>query len=132
MLNKDKYNLTDLGLRKVFFDDPYKYNVVDKDGRVIDVIQIETTDGDLILELFKWLESDARVLTPRELEYLLGVVEPFRTMVEGVTKKEGVKLGQEYIAISIKGDSNICLPHFPRNMYYRGLELDKMYKLHEL
>ena len=129
MLNKDKYRLTELQVRRIFTDDPYQYKIIDKDGRVIDFIKLES---DLVLELFEWLEQESKLLTPEERDYLVGVIKPFTLSVLGITKKEGVKLGQEYIVIKIRDDSNICLPHFPCNMYYRGLELNKIYKLSDL
>lgn len=132
MLNKDKYRLTELQVRRIFKDDPYQYKIIDKDGRVIDFIKLETTESDFVLELFKWLEQESKLLTPEERDYLVGVIKPFTLSVLGITKKDGVKLGQEYIAIKIIDDSNICLPHFPCNMYYRGLELDRTYSFKEL
>lgn len=84
-----------------------------------------------------WLNSECKepVLTDEEREYLSSVIKPFRKFVVFLEKLES-KEGWEKIAFySLNLKSWECmtnLPPFQSGTRFKGMELNKQYKLEEL
>lgn len=89
--------------------------------------RILTTD--VIIE---WLASEyvEPLLNKQELEYLAGVISPFKDRVNYIYKKELTKHG----SITIVYDETIYLqlPTFKAGEMYRGMEANRKYTLEEL
>ena len=77
------------------------------------------------------IEIEIELLTPKEKEYLEGVIKPFKDKVRYIAKSE-MDNNLEYLCINIKDDYHLCFPNFLRNKYYKGLEIEKKYTLKEL
>ncbi len=82
--------------------------------------------------LFVWLfeEYQVPVLDDVEKEYLSAVIKPFKGDVDYICKR--LNHGGYYIAIVSNGSDVMKLPYFPNNEMYKGMELDRRYKLREL
>lgn len=82
--------------------------------------------------LFVWLfeEYQVPVLDDVEKEYLSAVIKPFNGDVDYICKR--LNHGGYYIAIVSNGSDVMKLPYFPNNKMYKGMELDRRYKLREL
>lgn len=82
--------------------------------------------------LFAWLfeEYQVPVLDDVEKEYLSAVIKPFKGDVDYICKR--LNHGGYYIAIVSNGSDVMKLPYFPNNEMYKGMELDRIYKLREL
>lgn len=82
--------------------------------------------------LFAWLfkEYQVPVLDNVEKEYLSAVIKPFKGDVDYICKR--LNHGGYYIAIVSNGSDVTKLPYFPNNEMYKGMELDRRYKLKEL
>ena len=81
---------------------------------------------------FKWLceEYEETILDNAEIEYLSAVIKPFKGDVDYICKR--LNHGGYYIAIVSNGSDVMKLPYFPNNEMYKGMELDRRYKLREL
>ena len=82
--------------------------------------------------LFVWLfeEYEEPVLDNVERKYLSAVIKPFKGDVDYICKR--LNHGGYYIAIVSNGSDVMKLPYFPNNKMYKGMELDRRYKLREL
>lgn len=82
--------------------------------------------------LFAWLfkEYQVPVLDNVEKEYLSAVIKPFKGDVDYICKR--LNHGGYYIAIVSNGSDVMKFPYFPNNKMYKGMELDRRYKLMEL
>lgn len=79
------------------------------------------------------IKIEIELLTPKEKEYLEGVIKPFKDKVEYIIKYYKDEYNpKEYIYLSIKDEFPTCLPEFEANKYYKGLERTKRYTLKEL
>ena len=110
----------------------------------LDIIKVQRIDSTFIGECFN-LEDDKtkiraietiyerkeEILDEEEKEYLSAVVKPFRDKVEYVKKHAYIARNEEYIMISVENDT-INFPNFEENTMYKGMELNKTYKLEEL
>lgn len=81
---------------------------------------------------FRWLfeEYEEPVLDNVERKYLSAVIKPFKGDVDYICKR--LNHGGYYIAIVSNGSDVMKLPYFPNNEMYKGMELDRRYKLKEL
>ena len=81
---------------------------------------------------FRWLfeEYEEPVLDNVERKYLSAVIKPFKGDVDYICKR--LNYGGYYIAIASNGSDVMKLPYFPNNKMYKGMELDRRYKLREL
>lgn len=81
---------------------------------------------------FRWLfeEYEEPVLDNVERKYLSAVIKPFKDDVDYICKR--LNYGGYYIAIVSNGSDVMKLPYFPNNKMYKGMELDRRYKLREL
>ena len=76
--------------------------------------------------------ADEPLLTPKEKEYLEGVIRPFKEVVDYIVKARDNYNMKEYIFIRICNGECISLPYFNFNEYYKNLESEKEYTLKEL
>lgn len=92
-------------------------------------IKVEKYATDAILE---WMAQPYRepILDDVEKEYLSAVIKPFKGDVDYICKR--LNHGGYYIAIVSNGSDVMKLPYFPNNKMYKGMELDRRYKLREL
>lgn len=82
--------------------------------------------------LLVWLFEEYKepILDEVEREYLSAVIKPFKGDVDYICKR--LNHGGYYIAIVSNGSDVMKLPYFPNNEMYKGMELDRRYKLKEL
>ena len=80
----------------------------------------------------KWLfeDSEKPVLDEVERKYLSDVIKPFVHRVSYFVKK--LNRSGYYIAIIVNNFDVINLPYFTRNTMYKGMEVNRKYKLKEL
>ena len=76
------------------------------------------------------LEIEEPILDEEERKYLSGVIRPFRNEI-GYIMKINTQCG-EYIEITFKNDERIVFPYFVKKSMYKGMELNKEYRLEEL
>lgn len=95
---------------------------------------------DLTREQFKkWYEEnknreveiEIELLTPKEKEYLEGVIRPFKDKVISISKRS-FNINLEYISIMLKDDFRVNFPNFVRNNYYKDMKVLKEYTLKDL
>ena len=78
-----------------------------------------------------------QILDDAERRYLKGVIKPFRNDVLSIQKSSGLYASHYYDEISVYYESfghDLCfdLPPFEKGTMYKGMELDREYKLEEL
>ena len=80
----------------------------------------------------KWLfeDSEKPVLDEVERKYLSDVIKPFVHRVSYIVKK--LNGSGYYIAIVVNNFDVMNLPYFTRNTMYKGMEVNRKYKLKEL
>lgn len=80
----------------------------------------------------KWLleEEKESVLDEVERKYLSDVIKPFGHRVSYIVKR--LNGSGYYIAIILNNFDVMNLPHFTRNTMYKGMEVNRKYKLKEL
>ena len=80
----------------------------------------------------KWLleEYEEPVLDELERKYLSDVIKPFGHRVSYIVKK--MNGSGYYIAIVVNNFDVMNLPYFTRNTMYKGMEVNRKYKLKEL
>lgn len=86
----------------------------------------------------EWLLEEAKesILGDVEKEYLSAVINPFRKIIVDASKHR-LNNDLEYIAIRVKSlkedeEENMCFPAFKIGTMYKGMELDKKYRLEDL
>lgn len=82
--------------------------------------------------ILDWMAQPYRepILDDVERKYLSEVIRPFKGDVDYICKR--LNHGGYYIAIVSNGSDVTKLPYFPNNEMYKGMELDRRYKLKEL
>ena len=80
----------------------------------------------------KWLfeDSEKPVLDEVERKYLSDVIKPFVHRVSYIVKR--LNGSGYYIAIIVNNFDVMNLPYFTRNTMYKGMEVNRKYKLKEL
>lgn len=76
-------------------------------------------------------ERKEEVLDAAEKRYLAGVIRPFRDKVKYIYKGQEWSNIKEFIHIELKEDA-LDLPYFKKGTMYKGMEIDRNYKLEEL
>ena len=95
----------------------------------------EFTTFDKILKSKKvklTLEVEEPILDEAERKYLSNVIRPFRDRVKNIIKHNSYYKNEEYIVIYSGHDISISFPNFKKGTMYKGMELNKEYKLEEL
>lgn len=84
-------------------------------------------------EALEWLTEEYKepVLDDVEKAYLRAVIKPFRNRIRFIVKIRYKLFEQEFIYISVEGDS-ITFPPFKLGTKYKGMEVGKPYSLEEL
>ena len=82
--------------------------------------------------VLKWLleEEKEPVLDEVERKYLSDIIKPFVHRVSYIVKK--LNGSGYYIAIVVNNFDVMNLPYFTRNTMYKGMEVNRKYKLKEL
>lgn len=82
--------------------------------------------------LVNWLLQDYKepILDDGERKYLSAVIKPFKGDVDYICKR--LNHCGYYIAIVSNVSDVMKLPYFPNNEMYKGMELNRRYKLKEL
>ena len=88
-------------------------------------------------QLIEWLLSEYKepVLTEEEKEYLSSVIKPFRKFVVYIEKIKYIDGWEKIIFYSLNLKSWECmtnLPPFQSGTRFKGMKLNKQYKLEEL
>ena len=88
-------------------------------------------------KLQKWANSEYRepILTEEEKEYLSSVIKPFRKFVVYIEKIKYIDGWEKIIFYSLNLKSWECmtnLPPFQSGTRFKGMKLNKQYKLEEL
>ena len=80
----------------------------------------------------KWLAEEFKeaVLDEVERKYLSDVIKPFGHRVSYIVKR--MNGSGYYIAIILNNFDVMNLPYFTRNTMYKGMTVDRQYKLKEL
>lgn len=83
-------------------------------------------------DILDWMAQPYKepILDDAERKYLSAVIKPFKGDVDYICKR--LNYGGYYIAIVSNGSDVMKLPYFPNNKMYKGMELDRRYKLREL
>lgn len=76
-------------------------------------------------------ERKEEVLDETERKYLADVIRPFRDKVKYIYKGQEWSNIKEFIHIELKEDA-LDLPYFKKGTMYKGMEIDRNYKLEEL
>ncbi len=77
------------------------------------------------------LEVEEPILDGAERKYLSGVIRPFKDRIKFI-RKNRFPTGREYIHIETKDNDMMDMFPFQKETMYKGLELNKEYKLEEL
>ena len=112
------------------FDNPR--GVIKKIGEIFGC-QIKVERGEHATDaLLEWMAQPYKepILDDAERKYLSAVIKPFKCDVDYICKR--LNHGGYYIAIVSNGTDVMKLPYFPNNEMYKGMELDRIYKLREL
>lgn len=83
-------------------------------------------------DCIRWLAEEYKepVLDEVERKYLSDVIKPFVHRVSYIVKK--LNGSGYYIAIVVNNFDVMNLPYFTRNTMYKGMEVNRKYKLKEL
>ena len=76
--------------------------------------------------------GEKSILDIEEKAYLEAVLRPFKDRVNFVYKRDGYDEEQEYIVVYLKDGDDCTLPFFKKGTMYKGMKLDKPYKLKDL
>ena len=76
-------------------------------------------------------ERKEEVLDAAEKRYLSDVIRPFKNRVKYIYKGQLWSNNKEFINIILKEDT-LDLPYFKKGTMYKGMEIDRNYKLEEL
>lgn len=137
MKNKEKYDI-----RYMTFDVSQNKNGTIKsidiyyDLKRIEKINFlsETSAKQAMNAIGNWLEEEyvPDILTDEEKTYLSAVIKPFRKDIKYITKKDFAIKAKEYLLIKVHDLSTAALPLFEKETMYKGMEVNKNYKLEEL
>lgn len=129
MKNKEKYDLKEL---KIKWLDHKSMEINADDG----VYRLNSNSNAVLLRgLVNWLESEYKepILDNEEREYLKAVISPWRDKVKSICKENFFKGEYQYIVIRFKTDEGgVCLPNFPEDSMYKGMEIGEKYSLEDL
>ena len=94
----------------------------------------ETSATQAMNAIGNWLEEEYKpnILDEKEKAYLTAVIKPFRKDIKYITKKDFVIKAKEYLLIKMHDLNTAGLPLFEKGTMYKGMEVNKNYKLEEL
>lgn len=104
----------------------FSEDLKDEDGvKENDIVKVERpTQYETVFE------RKEEILDEVEKRYLANVIRPFRKRVQSIAKHYYME--NEHIILFIKGSPNIMLPFFAEGTMYKGMELNKEYRLKKL
>lgn len=84
-------------------------------------------------DILEWMAQpyEESILDDAEKAYLSAVIKPFRNRIRFIVKIRYKLLEQEFIYISVEGNS-ITFPPFKLGTKYKGMEVNIKYSLEEL
>ena len=133
MKNKEKYNLRQIDIstktkdgKILFFELKIRGKTIYQQIYLYGVFACEAMEG-----MIGWLEEEyvPDILTDKEKAYLSSVIKPFREKVKYIKKIDYEK--KEYLKIYL-GNEAVPFPFFTKGTMYKGMEVNKNYKLEEL
>lgn len=133
MKNKEKYNLRQIDIstktkygKILFFELKIRGKTIYQQIYPYGVFACEAMEG-----MIGWLEEEyvPDILTDKEKAYLSSVIKPFREKVKYIKKIDYEK--KEYLKIYL-GNEAVPFPFFTKGTMYKGMEVNKNYKLEEL
>lgn len=136
MLNKEKYDLQQIDIstktkdgKILFFELKIRGKTIHQQSYPYGVFLCEVMEY-----MLSWLEEDYEptILTEKEKAYLSAVIKPFRKDIKYITKKDFVIKAKEYLLIKMHDLNTAGLPLFEKGTMYKGMEVNKNYKLEEL
>ena len=136
MLNKEKYDLQQIDIstktkdgKILFFELKIRGKTIHQQSYPYGVFLCEVMEY-----MLSWLEEEyvPDILTDKEKAYLTAVIKPFRKDIKYITKKDFVIKAKEYLLIKMHDLNTAGLPLFEKGTMYKGMEVNKNYKLEEL
>lgn len=124
-------------LKKMFishFDDSWGLSVKIKENLDENIKIGDESDNFLSTDdILDWMAQPYKesVLDKAEKAYLSAVIKPFRNRIRFIVKIRYKLLEQEFIYISVEGNS-ITFPPFKLGTKYKGMEVNIKYSLEEL
>lgn len=100
--------------------------------------EVDTVFNNSATAVFFWLDQEHKepILDDAEKRYLSAVIRPFRNKVKFICKSGIIgepEWSYQYVFISFRdGSHDIDFPFFRTGTMYKGMELDREYKLEEL
>lgn len=101
------------------------------------LLEVHQKYAPMSTDVLDWLNSKYQILTEKECEYLDNIIDPFRNKVVSIAKYRNHTLDKpEYVEIcyrSVHDDTRqLILPEFEQGSVFKGMKLNKLYKLAEL
>ena len=136
MLNKEKYDLQQIDIstktkdgKILFFELKIRGKTIHQQSYPYGVFLCEVMEY-----MLSWLEEEyvPDILTDKEKAYLTAVIKPFRKDIKYIMKKDFVIKAKEYLLIKMHDLNTAGLPLFEKGTMYKGMEVNKNYKLEEL
>lgn len=122
-------------LKKIFITDGSNpVSVASKIANKLDKNMILRAGNKYYIEdILDWMAQPYKepVLDDVEKAYMRAVIKPFRNRIRFIVKIRYKLFEQEFIYISVEGDS-ITFPPFKLGTKYKGMEVGKPYSLEEL
>lgn len=122
-------------LKKIFITDgAHPVSVASKIANKLDKNMILRAGNNYYIEdILDWMAQpyEESVLDDVEKAYLSAVIKPFRNRIRFIVKIRYKLLEQEFIYISVEGNS-ITFPPFKLGTKYKGMEVNIKYSLEEL
>lgn len=72
------------------------------------------------------------ILDDVERRYLSAVIRPFRDSIKYVSRQNADDKSFIFIRFFDDNDIDMCFPYFKKGTMYKGMEIDRRYKLEEL
>ena len=136
MKNKEKYNLRQIDISTKTEDGKILFFELKIRGKTIhqQIYPCGVYACDAMEMMIGWLEEEyvPDILTDKEKAYLSAVIKPFRKDIKYITKKDFVIKAKEYLLIKMHDLNTAGLPLFEKGTMYKGMEVNKNYKLEEL
>lgn len=103
----------------------FREDLTNINGCEYDIVKIYSAE-------YKMVFSKEEILDKAEKKYLANVIRPFKNRVEYIYKQQScANKNQEFIGIILEKDE-LKLPYFTAGTMYKGMEIDRNYKLEEL
>ena len=118
--------------RKMWAKEQYIYLAKDKVLVNQNNIEFELYCSEPLKNAWELYEEEKPILDIEEKAYLEGVLRPFKDRVNYVYKRDSYDEGKQYLVFYLKDADDCALPFFKKGTMYKGMKLDKPYKLKDL